>query len=103
MKNDSAALSRLTFPLMETHRQAEDILEIFPVSVEDCYGPSSQGEDAMQKKKTHFEQVPLEVAEHALRQQTSKPRGLTKGTVLSLNSVPQRLGTRRFVRRRLHR
>jgi hypothetical protein len=57
----------------------------------------------MQKKKTHFEQVPIEVAEEALRQQTSRPKPITNGSLVLLNPVPQRVGTRRFVRRRLYR
>lgn len=57
----------------------------------------------MQKKKTHFEQVPIEVAEDALRQQTSRPKPITNGSLVLLNPVPQRVGTRRFVRRRLYR
>jgi len=57
----------------------------------------------MQKKKTHFEQVPIEVAEDALRQQTSRPKPITNANLVLLNRVPQRVGTRRFVRRRLYR
>ena len=53
----------------------------------------------MQKRKTHFEQVPIEVAEHALRQQTSRPKTILNRSPLLTNPVPLRAGTRRFLRR----
>jgi hypothetical protein len=54
----------------------------------------------MQKRKTHFEQVPIEVAENALRQRTSKQKMVTMGSPLLRNPVPIRVGLRRFLRRR---
>jgi len=56
----------------------------------------------MQKRKTHFEQVPIEVAENALRQQTSKQKMFTMGSPLLRNPVPNRVGSRRFLRRRFY-
>jgi hypothetical protein len=57
----------------------------------------------MQKRKTHFEQVPIGVAENALRQQSSRPKTIANGSLLLMNPVPLRVGTRGLLRRRLHR
>jgi hypothetical protein len=54
----------------------------------------------MQKRETHFEQVPIEVAENALRQQTIKQKMFTMGSPLLKNPVRIRVGLRRFLRRR---
>ena len=54
----------------------------------------------MQKRKTHFEQVPIEVAQNALRQQTGRPKTILNRSPLLMNPVPLRVGARRFLRRR---
>jgi hypothetical protein len=54
----------------------------------------------MQKRKTRFEQVPIEVAENALRQQTSRPKTIAYRTLLLRHPVRMRVGHRRFLRRR---
>jgi hypothetical protein len=54
----------------------------------------------MHERKTHFEQVSIEVAENALRQQISRPKTIANGSLLLRNPVPIRVGPRRFLRRR---
>jgi len=54
---------------------------------------------AMQKEKTHFEQVPTEVAESALRLQPKRPKPIARGRLLLRNRVPTRAGRWRFLRR----
>jgi hypothetical protein len=56
----------------------------------------------MQKRKTRFEQVPIEAAENALRQQTSRPRTVSNGSLLLSNPVPIRVGRRRLRHRRIY-
>jgi hypothetical protein len=41
----------LEIPLNGALRQGEEILRIFPVSLEDCYGASSKRSDGHAKKK----------------------------------------------------
>jgi len=52
----------------------------------------------MQKRKTHFEQVPIEVAENALRLQTSRRTAIANRSLLLRNTVRIRVGPRRFQR-----
>ncbi len=56
----------------------------------------------MQKRKTQFDQVPVEVAEKVLRQQTSEPKAIATGCLLLRNPVPTRVGRRRRLRRHLY-
>jgi hypothetical protein len=56
----------------------------------------------MQKKKTRFDQVPIEVAEKVLRQQTSQAKTMANGSLLLRNPVSARVGRRRRQRRRLY-
>jgi hypothetical protein len=56
----------------------------------------------MQKRKTRFEQVPIEAAENALRQQTNRPRTVANRSLLLRNPVPIRVGRRRLLRRRIY-
>jgi hypothetical protein len=54
----------------------------------------------MQKRKTRFEQVPIEVAENALRLQTSRRTPIANRSLLFRNPVRIRVGPRRLLRRR---
>jgi hypothetical protein len=54
----------------------------------------------MQKRKTRFEQVPIEVAEDALRLQTSRRTAIANRSLFFRNTVRIRVGPRRFLRRR---
>jgi hypothetical protein len=54
----------------------------------------------MQKRKTRFEQVPIEVAENAFRHQTGRPKSIASGTLLLRNPVPVRAGLRCLLCRR---
>jgi hypothetical protein len=57
----------------------------------------------MQKRKTQFDQVPVEVAEKVLRQQTSEPKAVATGCLLLRNPAPTRVSRiRRLRRRRLY-
>jgi hypothetical protein len=56
----------------------------------------------MQKRKTHFEQVPMEAAENALRLQVSRPKTIANGSLLLRNPVRIRVGRRRLLRRRIY-
>jgi hypothetical protein len=56
----------------------------------------------MQRRKTRFEQVPIEVAESALRLQTSPPTTIVYRSRLLRSPVLIRVGARRFPRRRPH-
>ena len=53
----------------------------------------------MQNEKTHFEQVPMEVAESALRLQPGRPKPISRGRLFLRAYVPTRAGRRRFFRR----
>ncbi len=53
----------------------------------------------MRKGKTHFEQVPMEVAENALRLQPRRLKPIARGRQLLRNSVSTRMSRRRFLRR----
>ena len=53
----------------------------------------------MQNEKTHFEQVPMEVAEGALRLQPGRPKPIARGRLFLRAYVPTRAGRRRFLRR----
>ena len=57
----------------------------------------------MQKKKTRFEQVPIEVAEIALQQQIARRRTSANESISLRNSLPIRAGLRRFLHRRPYR
>jgi hypothetical protein len=57
----------------------------------------------MQKGKTHFEQVPIEVAENALRLQATRRTAIANRSLLSRHPVRIRVGPRRFLRRRPYR
>jgi hypothetical protein len=52
----------------------------------------------MQNEKTHFEQVPMEVAESALRLQPRRPKPIARGRLFLRSYVPTRAGRRRFLR-----
>jgi hypothetical protein len=55
----------------------------------------------MQKKKTRFEQVPIKVAEQALRLRTGGPQTVAHGNLTLRNRPPTRVARRRFQRRYL--
>ncbi len=50
----SVTQTLLKFPLNGALRQGEDILKIFPVSLDDCYGASSHRSDEHAKKENTF-------------------------------------------------
>jgi len=54
----------------------------------------------MKKRKTRFEQVPVEVAESALRQQFIQPNGAGCGSQPFGTVEPIQAGRRRLLRRR---
>jgi hypothetical protein len=54
----------------------------------------------MQKRKTRFEQVPIEVAENALRLPIVRPNTNGYASLSLSNLVPIRAGRRRLRRRR---
>jgi hypothetical protein len=56
----------------------------------------------MQKREIRFEQVPIEIAEKVLRQQTSGPKAIATGCLLLRSPVPTRVSRLRRLRRRLH-
>ena len=53
----------------------------------------------MQEGKTHFDQVPIEVAENALRQQAGWRIAIANRSLLLRKPVRIRVGPRRFLRR----
>ena len=55
----------------------------------------------MQKKKTRFEQVPIKVAERALRLRTGDPQTVAHGSLTLRNRLTTRVARRRFRRRYL--
>ncbi len=55
----------------------------------------------MQKKKTRFEQVPIKVAEQALRLPTGGPQTVAHGNLTLRNRLTTRVARRRFQRRHL--
>lgn len=62
----------------------------------------ARGTTAVQKKKTQFDQVPVEVAEKVLRQQSSEPKAVATGCLLLRSPVPTRVNRLRRLRRRLY-
>ncbi len=54
----------------------------------------------MQKRKTHFEQIPIEVAEKALRQQARRRTAIANRSLLLRHPIRRRVGSRLFLRRR---
>jgi len=57
----------------------------------------------MQNRKTHFEQVPKEVAESALRLQPCRPKPIARRSQLFRNLAAIRMSRRRFLRRMRYR
>jgi len=57
----------------------------------------------MQRRKTHFDQVPMEVAENALRVQASRLKPNAIGNLIFRNPGPIRVGIRRLLHRRPYR
>jgi hypothetical protein len=53
----------------------------------------------MQKTKTRFEQVPIKVAEQALRLRTDGPQTVSHGNLALRNRPTTRVARRRFRRR----
>jgi hypothetical protein len=57
----------------------------------------------MQRRKTHFDQVPMEVAENALRVQPSQLKTNAIESLIFRNPDPIRIGIRRLLNRRPYR
>lgn len=55
----------------------------------------------MQKTKTRFEQVPIKVAERALRLRTAGPQTVSHGNLALRNRLTTRVARRRVRRRHL--
>jgi hypothetical protein len=53
----------------------------------------------MQNRKTHFEQVPKEVAESALRLQPRRIKPVARRSRFLRNRIPTRMSRRRFLLR----
>jgi hypothetical protein len=83
---------------MTPHRFTAELLKTFPVSFERCYGVSSERGAAMQTTKTRFDQVPIKVAERALRLQTGGPQTVARGNPARRNPVPTGVRRRRIRR-----
>jgi hypothetical protein len=99
-KKLTGRLSEIEISLNRDVSSAAVLLKIFPVPSEACYGASSKRTTTMQKRKTLFDQVPVEVAEKVLRQQTSEPKAVAAGCLLLRNPAPTRVSRIRRLRRR---